>query len=70
MTMPGNPNPLYLATQAQSMARNAEASDARIFQKVALCSMCVMAVASLVQVFQPLLKELNRRHDKDNSRSR
>jgi hypothetical protein len=60
--MPGTPNPLYLAGQAQNMARNAEACDAKVFQKVALCSMCIMAAASAISAIQPLLRELNRKH--------
>lgn len=56
------PNPLHLANTAQQMARNAPAADAVVFNKVAMCSMGVMAIASVVQILQPLLRDLNR-HD-------
>lgn len=58
------PNPLQLANTAQQMARNAPAGDAVVFNKVAMCCMGVMAVASVLQVLQPLLRDLNRQHTK------
>ena len=63
------PNPLYLANSAQQMARNAPACDAAIFNKVAMISMGVMAAASVVQMLQPLLRDLNGKHDKHTSDS-
>ncbi|MCC7290451.1 MAG: hypothetical protein IT449_00145 [Phycisphaerales bacterium] len=57
------PNPLHLANTAQQMARNAPASDAVVFNKVAMVCMGVMAAASVMQVLQPLLRDLNRKHD-------
>jgi hypothetical protein len=68
--MISQPNPMHVANIAQNMAKNAETCDARIFQKVALISMCVMAAASATQVFQSLLRELNRKHDREQSRGR
>ncbi len=69
-----SPNGLYLASQCQSMARNAEAADARIFQKVALAAMVTMAVGSFLQITAPIIKDLLRknpdRHLNDQSRSR
>jgi len=62
------PNPLHLANTAQQMARNAPASDAVVFNKVAMCCMGVMAVASVMQVLQPLLRDLNRKHAADDQR--
>ncbi len=56
------PNPLHLANTAQQMARTAPASDAVVFNKVAMICMGVMAAASVVQMVQPLLRELNRKH--------
>jgi hypothetical protein len=56
------PNPLHLANTAQQMARSAPAGDAVIFNKVAMISMGVMAAASVVQVLQPLLRDLAARH--------
>ncbi|MCZ7632958.1 MAG: hypothetical protein M5U20_05695 [Phycisphaerales bacterium] len=67
------PNPLYLANTAQQMARNAPASDAVVFNKVAMCCMGVMAAASVAQVFQSLLRDLNRQerqHHHPSGRSR
>ncbi len=58
------PNPLHLANSAQQMARNAPACDAAIFNKVAMVSMGVMAAAAVVQMLQPLLRDLNGKHDK------
>lgn len=57
------PNPLHLANTAQQMARNAPTNDAVVFNKVAMICMGVMAAASVVQVLQPLLRDINRRHD-------
>lgn len=61
------PNPLHLANTAQQMARNAPAADAAVFNKVAMISMGVMAAASVVQILQPLLRDLNGKHDKHTS---
>jgi hypothetical protein len=70
MNAPFPPNPLQVANMAQRMAGNAEGMDSRVFQKVAMVSMGVMAVASVVQVLAPLLRELNRKHDDERSRGR
>ena len=64
------PNPLHLANTAQQMARNAPASDAVVFNKVAMVCMGVMAAASVMQVLQPLLRDLNRKHAADEPRKR
>lgn len=56
------PNPLHLANTAQQMARNAPASDAVVFNRVAMVCMGVMAAASVAQVFQSMLRDLNRKH--------
>lgn len=58
------PNPLHLANTAQQMARSAPAADAAVFNKVAMICMGCMAVASVVQMLQPLLRELNGKHTK------
>ena len=64
-------NPFQLAYTAQQMARNAPKSDAVVFNKVAMVCMGVMAVASVAQVLQPILRELNARHrDEQRGRSR
>jgi len=62
------PNPLHLANTAQQMARNAPKDDAVIFNKVAMICMGVMAAASVIQVLQPLLRDLTHRHDKEDGR--
>ncbi|MBI5765478.1 MAG: hypothetical protein HZA51_18370 [Planctomycetes bacterium] len=59
-----NPNPLHLANTAQNMARNAPAADAVVFNKVAMICMGVMAAASVVQMLQPILREINHRESK------
>jgi hypothetical protein len=56
------PNPLHLANTAQQMARYAPKDDAVVFNKVALVCMGVMAAASVLQVLQPILRDLNRKH--------
>ncbi len=56
------PNPLHLANTAQQMARSAPAGDAAVFHKVAMISMGIMAAASVVQMLQPILRDLNRKH--------
>ena len=62
------PNPLHLANTAQQMARNAPAADAVVFNKVAMIAMGVMAAASVLQVLQPLLRDLNHKHAADQQR--
>jgi hypothetical protein len=64
------PNPLHLANTAQQMARNAPSGDAVIFNKVAMVCMGVMAAASVVQVLQPLLRDLKRRDSGRDDRGR
>lgn len=56
------PNPLHLANTAQNMARNAPHNDAVVFNKVAMISMGVMAVASVVSMLQPLFRDLGKKH--------
>ncbi len=60
------PNPLHLANTAQQMARYAPANDAVVFNKVAMICMGVMAAASVMQVLQPLLRDLNRKHSQES----
>lgn len=63
------PNPLHLANTAQQMARNAPASDAVVFNRVAMVCMGVMAAASVAQVFQSMLRDLNRKHTGEAGRT-
>lgn len=58
MTMT-TPTPFHVASTAQQMARFAPAADAVVFNKVAMVCMGVMAAASVMQVLQPLLRQLN-----------
>ena len=64
------PNPLHLANTAQQMARTAPASDAVVFNRMAMVCMGVMAAASVAQVFQSMLRDLNRKHAADEQRGR
>lgn len=61
-----SPNPLHLANTAQQLARNAPKDDAVVFNKVAMVCMGVMAAAAVVQAVQPLLRDLNRQHDRES----
>ena len=57
MTRPNNP--LYLARQAQDMARNA-GSDGQVFQKVATVSMCMVTVLTSMHLLMELWRELQK----------
>lgn len=53
------------------MARSAPAADAVVFNKVAMVCMGVMAAASVMQVLQPLLRQLSGKQDRhDHGRGR
>lgn len=65
-----HPSPLDLARTAQQMARAAPADNAVVFNKVALVCMGVMAAASVVQVLQPLFRDLVSRKNDDQERRR
>lgn len=64
-----HPSPLDLARTAQSMARTAPGDNAVVFNKVALVCMGVMAAASVLQVLQPMLRDLTARRDAGGFRS-
>ena len=49
------------------MAKNAEGCDAKVFQKVALVSMCVLAAAAATGVVRDILRNLRRKDDCDGS---
>ena len=59
------PNRLHVANTAQQMARGASKTDAVVFNCVAMVCMGVMAAASVMQMLQPLLREINRRDGRD-----
>jgi hypothetical protein len=59
-------NPLHVANMAQRMAENSEGTNSLMFQRVAMVSMGLVAVASAVQVLAPLLKDLNHKHEHHN----
>jgi len=65
-----HPNTLYIAKEAQQMAKNAKGDDCAVFQKVALVSMCLMAAAGTSQVLLSLWRELNRKEDRQRGRGR
>ncbi len=67
MNSPFNANPLYIAEKAQHMAGKTDGTDCKVFQKVALISMCVMAAAGASQVILQLLKELRRKDEHERS---
>lgn len=64
------PNAYQIANTAQQMARYAPKNDAVIFNKVAMCCMGVMAAASVIQVLQPLLRDLTRHSERDQTSHR
>ena len=68
--MTSGPNAYQIANTAQQMARNAPKTDAVIFNKVAMVCMGVMAAASVMQVLQPILRDLTKRSDEKHSRHR
>jgi len=70
VTMTAPPNPFYIAQQAQQLAKNAKGDDCAVFQKLALVSMGVMAVAGASQVLLSLWKELNRKEHRHSGRGR
>lgn len=64
------PNPLHLANTAQQMARSAPAADAVVFNKVAMISMGVMAAASVIQLLQPMIRDLYAKHNDSDHHGR
>jgi hypothetical protein len=58
MTPPNNP--IYIAKEAQNMARHAGSSDGLVFQKVATVSMCMVAVLSGMQMLMEIWRQVNR----------
>lgn len=57
MTRPSNP--LYIAKEAQNMAKNAGA-DGLVFQKVATVSMCMVTVLTGMQILLELWRQLSK----------
>jgi hypothetical protein len=53
-------NPIYIAKEAQNMARNAGSRDGHVFQRVATVSMCMVAVLSGMQILMEIWRQLNR----------
>jgi hypothetical protein len=71
MMMPHNHlSPSTIAEAAQRMAGKADKSDAKMFQKVAMCSMIVMAAAGATQLLLQLIRELRKHDDHDHYRGR
>ncbi len=67
MTRPNNP--LYIAKEAQNMARNADSSNGQVFQNVATVSMCMVTVLTGMHLLMELWRELQR-GDRQQGRSR
>lgn len=65
MTRPNNP--LYLAREAQNMAKNA-GSDGQVFQKVATVSMCMVTALTGMHLLMELWRELQK--DRQQGRGR
>jgi hypothetical protein len=63
--MPPQSSPLHVANLAQQMAQKAEGVDAKLFQKVALVSMGVMAIGSVAQVALEIMKKRCPNYDRD-----
>lgn len=57
-------NPLHVASLSQQMARTSSQSEAIVFNRVAVVCMGVVAIASVLQALQPLLRELTRRDER------
>lgn len=71
MSMPPVASPSQVANLAQSMARNAEGAEARMFQRIAMISMGVMAIASMSQVAMELFRKApNKDRDEANRHQR
>jgi cell division protein FtsN len=64
--MTQSPNPLHIASMSQQMSRSASPAEAATFNKIALACMVTVALGSVIQVLHPILKDLNRRHDRDD----
>ena len=63
--MPPQANPLHVANLAQQMSKQAEGIDAKMFQKVALISMGVMAIGSIAQVALEVMRKRCPNYDRD-----
>lgn len=68
--MPNNPNGFYVAQSAQNMARNAHGTDAMLLQKLAIVSMCAVALGSVITMGHQLYRDLHPRVDFDRRDSR
>ena len=67
MTRPSNP--LYIAKEAQNMAKNAGSGNGQVFQNVATVSMCMVTVLTGMHLLMELWREL-RRGDRKQGRGR
>ncbi len=63
-------DPLHLANAAQNMARGAEGANAKVFQGVAIVSMCVMAAATAAGLARDIMRDLKHKDDRQNNRHR
>jgi hypothetical protein len=67
MTRPNNP--IYIAKEAQNMARYAGSGEGLVFQRVATVSMCMVAVLSGMQMLMEIWRQL-RADDRQRGRAR
>jgi hypothetical protein len=64
-------SPFHFVDTAERLARHAPPQNALAFNRMAMVCMGVMAAASVMQVLQPLLRDLNRHSDRgDRGRGR
>lgn len=62
-------NPLYIAKEAQDMARNAGSAHGKVFQTVAAVSMCMVTVLTGMHLLNELYRELYK-GDRQHGRGR
>lgn len=67
MTRPNNP--LYIAREAQNMARNAGSSNGPVFQNIAAVTMCMVTVLTGMHLLKELWRDLYER-DRQQGRRR
>jgi len=53
-------NPLYIAKEAQHLAKNSDSGNGLVFQKVATVSMCMVAVLTGMHMLMEIWRELHK----------
>lgn len=64
----GSHDPIRRVNAAQEMARKCDGAEGTMFNKVTMVCMGVMALASVAQALHLLLRDLNRKENKDRGR--